>query len=33
MLFVTSILIGWRLDFHGINSTVDAIGETMQAQT
>jgi hypothetical protein len=33
MLFVTSILIGWRLNFHGINSTVDAIGETMQAQT
>ena len=33
VLFVTSILIGWRLYFHGINSTVDAIGETTQAQT
>jgi ribose/xylose/arabinose/galactoside ABC-type transport system permease subunit len=33
MLFVTSILIGWRLNFHDINSTVDAIGETTQAQT
>jgi hypothetical protein len=30
---VTSILIGWRLNFHGINSTVDVIGETTQAQT
>ena len=33
MLFVTSIFIGWRLNFDGINSTVDANGETTQAQT
>jgi hypothetical protein len=32
MLFVSSILIEWRLHFHSINSTVDVIWETTQVQ-